>query len=528
MAFIDIELSHSYWESLEINQEDIDFLYTHLLEKETPSTSEELVEALISERIRTERQSLQEKQEKNGEIYLPKLDFEVGQKVQFPAINWINGEVVGVRQGNNPEKPTMKVMTVALENGDNRQFATNLEDHRLNEVTTTTDDDEATNENEIIEDFGDEIITKLEEKLDENKDLVRIGAEWFPKSLLIEFNIGHLNLAEAILDMHGGGPLSVDSLLKEIDIDSDDPEKLIEFSLNNALQEDPRFDEVGPSGVVQWFLNRLEPEYVRKKPLQLQFTPIEHDRTALSEDMLKAEQKIDDELVELQTDTKRKAPAKETTIVLNYPHWRIGSLPLTHNTRPFFPTAIDSPRVKFSLVDTAHNEEISAWVVRPFNYIYGLREWYDELELMPGSIIKIRHGKQPGEVFIEAAKKRSNREWIRTLLIGADGGVVFALLKQTITADFNERMAIAVPSTEVLDELWKKSVNNPRPMKDTIIRTMKELAKLNPQGHVHAIELYAALNCVRRCPPGVLFSILASNLEFSAVGDLYYRLSNDA
>jgi len=183
--------------------------------------------------------------------------------------------------------------------------------------------------------------------------------------------------------------------------------------------------------------------------------------------------------------------------------------------------------VKFTLID-ARGEEISAWVVRPYSYVYGLRNWYEEMELMPGSLINIKHGKNPGEVLIQPEKKRSNREWIRTLLIGADGGIVFAMLKQTITADFNERMAIAIPSTDILDELWLKRENNPIPLKDVMISTMEELAKLNPQGHVHGIELYAALNCTQRCPPGPLFSMLATNPEFAAVGDLYFRLSEDS
>jgi hypothetical protein len=183
--------------------------------------------------------------------------------------------------------------------------------------------------------------------------------------------------------------------------------------------------------------------------------------------------------------------------------------------------------VKFKLIDPEKNE-ISAWVVRPYDYIFGLREWYEEHELMPGSIINIRRGKNPGEVLIEPKKKRSNREWLRTLLIGADGGVVYALLKQTITADFNERMAIAVPSVDALDELWKKRANNPMPFKTVLTNTLKELAKLNPQGQVHAVELYSAINCIRRCPPEAVFSTLLSNPEFTAVGDLYFRLSNGA
>jgi hypothetical protein len=525
MVFAEFELSQSYWQSLEITQKDIEFLYAYLLEKETPLPSAKLAEALISERIRSEKESLAKKQQENGEIYQPKMVYPVGEKIQFPAMNWINGAVSDIRDGNNPEYPGFKVLTVAFENGKTRQFAANLEDHILNTTTVVPEGDDLDDEQGIVDQFGDQITHKLEAKLDENKDLVRIGADWFAKSLLIEFNIGHLNLAEAVLDMHAGGPLPVSALLEQIDIQTDDPQKLVEFSLNYALKEDPRFDEVGPSGEVLWFLNRLEPQFVREKPLELTFTPIDYDRSVLSEDMINAEQGIDDELVEYIPSGKKKDSAKEVAVVLNYPHWRIGSIPLTHSIRPFFPTAIETPRVKFKLID-AKGQEVSAWVVRPFSYIYGLRDWYEEMELMPGSIIKIKPGKEPGEVLIQPEKKRSSREWIRTLLIGADGGIVFAMLKQTITANFNERMAIAVPSTEVLDELWKKRAANPRPLKDVTVSIMRELAKLNPQGHVHSIELYAGLNCIRRCPPGLLFSMLASNPAFTAVGDLYYRLSD--
>lgn len=527
MVFVEIELSDSYWNTLEITQQDIEYLYSYLLEKEIPLPSNKLSEALIKQRIKSEKEKLQERQRKNGEIYLPKMEYEVGQRVQFPAINWVNGVVSDVRDGINPELPEFSVMTVDMENGQQRQFATKLDEHQLNEATTTTENTSVEDTQEIINKFGSSITARLEEKLDENKDLVRIGANWFPKSLLIEFNVGHLNLAEAVLDMHQGGPLAVDTLLKEIDVETDDPQELVRFSLNYALQEDPRFDEVGPSGIVQWFLNRLEPEYVRERPIQLTPSPADYDRAVMTKEMIRAEQQLDDELVTPIDEYQPKSQPKEASIILNYPHWRIGSIPLTSISRQFFPTAIDTPRVKFKLIDPS-GEEISAWVVRPYSYVYGLREYYEENELMPGSILTIKPGKQPGEVIIQPKKKRTNREWIRTLLIGADGGVVFAMLKQTITADFNERMAIAVPSTEVLDELWEKRAKNPHPLKKVMVTTMRELAKLNPQGHVHSIELYAAVNCIQRFQPGAIFSVLASDPDFTAVGDLYFRLSENS
>jgi hypothetical protein len=51
------------------------------------------------------------------------------------------------------------------------------------------------------------------------------------------------------------------------------------------------------------------------------------------------------------------------------------------------------------------------------------------------------------------------------------------------------------------------------------------MSKLTPQGHVHAQELYAALNIVRRVPPAPLFALLASKPEFTHVGDLHFRLN---
>src|SRR6056297_2979259 len=100
MVFVEIELSESYWKSLEIGQKDIEFLYSYLLEKEIPLSSDKLAEALIAERIRSEKKRLEEKQQRNGEIYLPKMAFSVGEKIQFPAMNWISGEVTDVREGN--------------------------------------------------------------------------------------------------------------------------------------------------------------------------------------------------------------------------------------------------------------------------------------------------------------------------------------------------------------------------------------------------------------------------------------------
>jgi len=193
--------------------------------------------------------------------------------------------------------------------------------------------------------------------------------------------------------------------------------------------------------------------------------------------------------------------------------------------RHLFPTAYEAPRIRFMLVDGETGEKFPGWVVREKRYVYGLKEWYETRELMPGSIIHVQHGAQPGEVIIHTDNRRSSREWIRTVLVGSDGGIVFAMLKQIVTANFDERMAIAVPDVDAVDQVWERMHKERPPFERVVVSTMRELAKLNPQSHVHASELYAAINVVRRCPPGPLLALLASRPWFDHVGDLHYRVN---
>ena len=144
------------------------------------------------------------------------------------------------------------------------------------------------------------------------------------------------------------------------------------------------------------------------------------------------------------------------TISLIYPHLRAGTLPLSGRTRALFPTAWESPRVRFTLVDARSGIKMPAWVVRENRYAFGLRDWYKSHQLIPGSLVSVREGHKPGEVIVEAKTQRSSKDWIRTLIVGADGGLVFAMLKQPITAEFNDRMAIYVADFHSLDPLWEK------------------------------------------------------------------------
>jgi hypothetical protein len=100
--------------------------------------------------------------------------------------------------------------------------------------------------------------------------------------------------------------------------------------------------------------------------------------------------------------------------------------------------------------------------------------------------------------------------------------VVFALLKQSVSAEFNERMAFAIPSFESVDRLWGQERR--RPFEKLVEELIREMSKLTPQGHVHAQELYSAVNIIRRVPPAPLLALLAGRPQFVHVGDLHFRL----
>jgi hypothetical protein len=112
------------------------------------------------------------------------------------------------------------------------------------------------------------------------------------------------------------------------------------------------------------------------------------------------------------------------------------------------------------------------------------------------------------------------------VLVGSDGGVVFAMLKQVVSAAYDERMVIAVPTVEAMDNVWVRMQKERPPFERVVVNMVRELAKLNPQSHVHASELYAAVNSVRRCPPGPLLALLASRAWFVHVGDLHFRFDD--
>jgi hypothetical protein len=516
-------LREDYWETFELKDEDREFIYNYLLEIETPLTSPELLSALVNERIRQEKLAIEKQRTSGGDIYIPEKTYQVDQDLVFPYFGWQHARVIGTRIGQNPDLGKFQVIQVKFDNQDTKEFAANIEQHILNQPQEISILESSLNSDFVLANYGDKLLQIIESDLTKNQEFVRIAGKWFPRALLVDINVGHLNLAEAILDMAGGGPLPTKALLEQVGLLTNTNSKLVEFSLDHAFQEDSRFDEVGPAGEVLWFLNRLEPESVLQVPIYLRYQELEYERSLLTDQMLDLERKLDDELSPLSG--KYPTP-NEVQLTLTYPHWRAGTLPITARINHLFPTAYEAPRIRFTLVDGAMNEKFPGWVVRKNRYVYGLQEWYKTHGLMPGSLILVKKGKNPGEVIVQCDSQRGSREWVRTVLVGSDGGIVFAMLKQIVTTSYDERMAIAIPDPQALDIAWKQIQKERIPFEKIVVNTVRDLAKLNPQSHVHASELYASVNIIRRCPPGPILALLASRPWFIHVGDLHYRFDD--
>lgn len=515
-----MNLKASSWQDYKITESDLETIYNHLLEIETPQTISELGSFLIKNKIDEENIRLEKARNAAGDLYLPQNQYQIGQKLVFPKREMEVGIVRNIREGYNPDIPGLQVIEVDFSDNSKAEFASNQANHKLNDLTLYENKDPNLDPEIVARTYGAEFSRKLDEVLKVNEDLVCIAGCYFPRSLLVDIGAGYLNLAEAVLEMENGGPLSSSELIKQVELPTDVNMRLTEFSFNLAMQEDGRFDEVGPAGVTLWFLRRLEPAEVQSCPVFLQSTNTSAEiySPEMSEKVL--EMNICDELEPV-------CPAEENesvTLSLIYPHLRAGTLPLTSNLKRLFPTAYESPRVKFDFIDGKTKNRFIGWVVRPFHYIFGLSEWYEQQGIIAGSLIRVSRGDHPGEVIIEPQNQHNSREYIRSLIVGADGGLVFATLKQPVTCAFDERMVIKTPEFSSLDPLWEKYNKATYPLEKVALPIMRDLARLNPQGHVHAEELYSAVNVVKRCSPGEILQLLFTRPWSSHLGDLYFRI----
>ncbi len=522
-----------YWASnFTIEDADIDYLTNLLLERETPLETEELARAVVEKRINQEINDLRQRY-KDARVYSPALTYQIGERLVFTEFDYQTGVVVGMRQGNNPDYGEFNVLAIEFDDDDlntagkHREFAAELTaSHELTESIQT--DDVAggmtdLNTDDVMRLAGRDIIADLEKQLRASKDLIYMARKWFPVDLLMEANVGHLNLAEAVLDMAGGGPLRTEDILKEIGGLGKAPMSLQVFSMNYALNKDDRFDEVGPTGEILWHLQRLEPEEVQRPPALLRYNPIDYDRGLLTPEMVTLEAEIGDEHSPNEVVTPS---GDEAIITLTYPHRRLGTLPLSNRVASIFPTARQTPHVSFTVVDGQDGEEYPAWVVLKERFVFGLAKLYRKHKLPVGAYVSVKKGQRPDTVEVNFRAYKPRTEWIR-LIVPKNDTITFENQKRAIGAEYDEQMIMGADDLAGVDAAVQVTVQQRKSLVAILRSIIPSLGALTPQGTVHAKTLYGAINVLRRCPPGPIFAVLAANPDFQNVGGDYWKLSGE-
>jgi hypothetical protein len=512
-----------YWqEQFVVDTDDIEYLYNLLLESNQPRALDSLALAMVQRHCQQEELAIRTELQR-GALYQPKDSYQIGEQLVFPRLDYAAATVVGRRPGYNPQFGEFSVIQVEFEgDGDVREFVADfVYPHSLNldEGQSLAEAEGLASPQELYELYKEDIHATLEEVLEDNDEFINFRDQWFLKGLLAPIHDGHLNIAEAAIDI-SNKPLPVDALLKDLDLPTDVPAETQAISLNFALHADERFENVGPQGQILWYLRRLEPPQVFQVPRQLEASKLPFDMDRFDNELRRLVGEIDDEA----TDPARIQPpisdAETVVVTLNYPHRRVGTLPLTPKTKPFFPEA-DEHHARIIFVDKRSGKQFPGWVVSKSHYVFGLDQWYTQNQLPVGAYITLIRADDPLTVVVDYQPVRLRREWVRVAII-RDGRLSFQLLKQPITCEYDDLMVVGVTDWAAIDALWSNAGGSQKPLFVLLRQVFPELAKLNPQGAVHAKTLYSAVNVVRRCPPGPIFYELSTRACFVPMGHGYW------
>ena len=522
----------AFWrDQFEVTSKDLDFVYSLLLDAQAPKTAGELALALIAEYVRREDARIASELAK-GAVYVPKEQYEIGQTLVFPALDFATGEVVGTRPGQNPEHGEFQVIEVSFADaaGASREFAAELTTpHRLSEAERAGlfSNNSLLSSEEIYslyrEEIDESLLYALEEG-DRSKEFVEVAGRWLLADMLAEVHVGHLNIAEAMIEMLAE-PLTTDRLLPEVELDANVAPPMQRISLDHGLVSDPRFDKVAVNGEVRWFLTRLEPKEVVSIPKVLRPSIPQYNRAILSVELLQIEWELDDEWGESTLSSELPSIVPNTTLNLIYPHRRTGTLPLNGRTRSFFPVE-SGGKSRVTFVDGRWGNRHAGWVVPRGRYVAGLSEWMEGHAIPVGAYITLERTNTEGEILVDFRTRRPKREWARiaTPNLGR-GQMIFEMNKIQIACEYDDTMIVATDDVDDVDELRVLLLQNGVELQAIVDQIVPELTKLNPNGTVHAKSVYSAVNIVRRCPPGPIFHALLSNPAFRDAGNGLFTLS---
>lgn len=516
----------AYWrDQYQVDKADHEFLYETLADVREPQRVADLARAVIRRRCQQEESRIRNELTR-GLIYDPRDDYKVGDEVVFPAFDFRLAGVLSVRAGQNPEHGAFQVITVRFTDAaEERDFAASLPNrHALNRdggPIKFTDEDLLTPE-EIDEIVGDAVAQKVEKHLIGNPNLfVSAGPLWLTTDHMVAVNMGHLNIAEAAMEM-SAAPMSTQALLAIVDVDRNAADAVRVFSLETALYGDERFVQVGAADSPAWYLRRLIPNAALETPPALQYTLSTYDRTHLDVELLQSEWELSDEWAAGGLTEEAPSQIPQTSIILIYPHLASGTLPLSPAVRAIFPRG-SGPCTAITIVDRRWGKRFPAWVNHKGRYVAGFSDWFVQHKLPVGARITIERSNNPEEVIVDFRPQRAaRREWMRIARI-EDDRLTFRMDRHQFGCDYDEHVALVAADNPV--EISRAAAGyKDMSVQKLVQQIMPELTKLSPQGTAHVKTLYSAVNVVRRLPPGPIFAALVQISGATDTGSGFWSL----
>ena len=500
----------AYWRTeYRVDESDHEFLYDTLADSRDPQRLDTLALAIIERRCRQEESRIRNELTR-GKVYDPRESYQVGEDIVLPAFDFRVARVISKRAGENPEHGTFGVITVQFQDRvETRMFASELlTPHALNRdgQLVNLGEEELLSSQDIFDEVGGVVGRRIEEHLRANPTyFISAGVLWMTSDQMVEVNVGHLNIAEAAIEVRGGA-ISTHELMHQVELDPNSTEAVRIFSLENAMLNDERFVQVGSYDANAWYLRRLMPAEAVSVPVHLQYRPTTFDRTVLDVELMQTEWDVADELT--QGGIAEESPSSSSSAVeyLIYPHMVAGTLPLPSSARAIFPAGNGSCTA-ITFIDGRWGSRFPGYVVHEYHYVAGLADWFTQHKLLVGARIHLERTGNPLEVVVDFKPVRTRREWIRTARV-ENGRLVFEMQRHQVSCDYDDHLSLVVSDHDAVAELaaeWKARDVTPTQL---VQRIMPELTKLSPQGTAHVKSLYSAVNVVHRLPPGPLFAAL--------------------
>jgi hypothetical protein len=511
-----------YWRrDFQIRPEDIEAIYDLMLEDGHPRTLDELVCEAISRRCRQEAQT---RQSAEAVTYRPKEHFATGQQLTFARLGYTVGRVVAERPGQNPRYGSFTVISVLLDGEDTpREFAAAFgPPHPLNDLPDETagSDDADLSLEELCRRYGEPVREALRQALAENIEFVSHDEQWFLRGLLPEVHVGHLNLAEAVIDV-AGHPLATPEILQHVDLATDAKRPAAAFALSLALGKDGRFDNVGTAAKPHWYLYNLEPPAVAEKPDRLHPDSVTTGHEWVHRESIEIAQEIADELDELGAEARipdEVPDSGKASFVLNYPHRHEGTLPLTRAVMALLPSG-EYTRIPISFVDAGTNRRWRGWILPAERYGWGLGEWYRDQEIPAGATVELLLTRDPYTIAVQYDARSRRSEWAKVPRV-ENARLTFEIRKLAYTCRYERSLLLGEATDPThIDALRRRLQAEGRTLSDVILSIVPELAKLGSQGLVQARTLYAAVNVIWRAGAIPIFAELARHACFDPVGD---------